>query len=121
MTATSISSPRTARVRARPSAPSCRRRTGRRWRRPRGPPASTKGSESRSQEIHHGPAGEADKTEQHHKRISINITRLQSHREPRAPLDERRGAIGTEAVDGAFIPALPEKADRKSPRLNSSH
>src|SRR3546814_4991570 len=69
MTATSISSPRTARVRARPSAPSCRRRTGRRWRRPRGPPASTKGSESRSQEIHHGPAGEADKTEQHHKRI----------------------------------------------------
>src|SRR3546814_12852323 len=90
MTATSISSPRTARVRARPSAPSCRRRTGRRWRRPRGPPASTKGSESRSQEIHHGPAGEADKTEQHHKRISINITRFQSHREPRAPLDERR-------------------------------
>src|SRR3546814_5684003 len=94
MTATSISSPRTARVRARPSAPSCRRRTGRRWRRPRGPPASTKGSESRSQEIHHGPAGEADKTEQHHKRISINITRLQPDRETGPPSDERGGAIG---------------------------
>src|SRR3546814_16715669 len=44
------------------------------------------------------------------KRISINITRLQPDRETGPPSDERGGAIGTETVDGAFIPALPEEA-----------
>src|SRR5690606_4284345 len=83
---------------------------GRGWRRSRGPPASAKEWEGRSQEIHHGPAGEADKTEQHHKRISIYITRLQPDRETGPPSDERRGAIGTETVDGAFIALLPEEA-----------
>src|SRR3546814_10951682 len=43
------------------------------------------------------------------KRISINITRLQPDRETGPPSDERGGAIGTETVDGAFIPALPEE------------
>jgi hypothetical protein len=61
---------------------------------------------------------QADKPEQHHKRISINITRLQPHREPRAALDERRRTIGTEAVDGLLIAALPEEAADCEGRLH---
>src|SRR3546814_6670543 len=95
---------------ARWPAPPSPRRTGTGWRRPRGSPASATGWEARSQEPHHRPACQADKTEQHHERISIYITRLQPDREPGAPLDERRGAIGTEAVDSALVSALPEEA-----------
>src|SRR3546814_12641735 len=87
------------------------------WRRPWGSPASAKGWEARSQEPHHRPACKADETEQHHKRISINITRLQPDREPGPPLDERCGAIGAAAVDGTLIPALPEEAAGREGRL----
>src|SRR3546814_18764504 len=91
------------------------------WRRPWGSPASAKGWEARSQEPHHRPACKADETEQHHKRLSITITRLQPDREPGPPLAERCGALGAAPVAGPLIPALQKAAADRERGLNEQH